>query len=129
MKQNLITGAACVDGGNATFTLNVPIIGPSAAQAQRTLAGMASHSPDFSQVNWFGTVYYFRTREERAVVGHLWRSAEKGNESIDQAALLDVADCEYPRLRDVFGKHPAWGTMIVQDMNGEAGSYKLSQQI
>lgn len=129
MKSNIVTGSARLNGRGVAVVLNVPLENPGTGPPLPPLKGTATHAADFSQVNWFGTVYHFGTREQRAAIGHLWRAAEQGNESIDQAALLDVADCEYPRLRDVFRNHPAFGVVIVQDLAAGPGMYRLSRPV
>lgn len=129
MRANIVTGSARLNGRKVSVTYDVPLFDPPPDPAPVPPKGAASHSPDFGQVNWFGVVYYFATREERSAVAHLWHAAAAGLESLDQDQILDAADCRCPRLRDLFGRHPAWGTMIVQDLTGKPGHYKLSQAV
>lgn len=91
----------------------------------------ATHSPGFTAVNWFGTVYYF-TPKQRRVVASLWQAwkGEEGDGAIHQDVLLSDAESDQQKLRDLFdrGDHPAWGTMIIAalDRGGQRGCYMLN---
>ena len=91
------------------------------------ISDRATHAPDFSAVNWFGTVYTFSPRQ-RQVIADLWQAWEDGYLFISQDALLHHAESECSRLRDLFVNSPAWGAMIVKgvDRGGRAGQYCLA---
>jgi hypothetical protein len=80
--------------------------------------GQASHSDDFTSVNWFGTVYHFNTTQADCI-RLLWAEWERGGFGLSEMTIGDkigsVSD-RY-RLAHTFrakkgGCHPAWGTMI-----------------
>jgi hypothetical protein len=91
----------------------------------------ATHSPGFTAVNWFGTVYQFSRMQGRvvAMLWHAWKDGD-GDGAIHQDVLLQDADSDQQRLRDLFNKgdHPAWGTMIIAalDKGGQRGCYTLN---
>jgi hypothetical protein len=88
----------------------------------------ATHSPDFTSVNWFGTQYAF-SPTQRAIVAVLWRAWVDGYEWVHQDTLLENADSMCGRLQSVFKGHPAWRTMIVSSdaFPGQPlGAYKLN---
>lgn len=91
-------------------------------------ATKATHNADFSCVNWKSEVFAFGPLQ-RAVVAALWRAREQNHEWVSQETLLTVAESEGGRLRDMFRRHPAWGTMIVPavDIGGPPGSYRLAE--
>jgi len=70
------------------------------------------HSADFSTVCWLGAAYTF-SPAQRAVVRQLWQAWEDGTPGLGQEALLEGADSQAGRLRDLFRDHPAWGILIV----------------
>lgn len=117
-------GSARLTNGRVELSLTVPIDAPLPAPA--TGPG-PTRGPDFAAVNWFGTVYTF-SGKQRSVVAALWRAKEEGYEWVSQEALLEAAESDCSRLRDLFRGHPAWGSMIVQAMlhGGPAGAYGLA---
>ena len=83
-----------------------------------------SHSPDYRSARWHGTDYTF-TVKQAAVVRVLWEAWEDGAPEVGCATLLQVAESDAERLRDVFQGHPGWGSCIVP---GERrGTYRLSE--
>lgn len=136
--SSLITGAAHLEhGGRVRVNVSVPLADyqqlaadpdlASAAGIPAEMSASVSHAPGFESVNWYGVTYSF-TRTQRLVVAALWQAREQGHRWIDQASLLDLAESDGRRLRDLFGKHPAFGTMIVQGSlyDGPTGSYGLN---
>jgi hypothetical protein len=79
----------------------------------------ATHSSDFSTVQWYGTQYDF-TKTQAACVKVLWEAWENKTPGISEETILENAGSCGSRLRDVFdkGKHRAWGTMIVKAGKG-----------
>jgi hypothetical protein len=87
----------------------------------------ARHSRDFCSVHWYGQDYVFAP-SQAYVVKLLWEAWENATPAVHQQTLLDhvgssMADNSKPRLRDLFRKHPAWGTMI--RCGGAKGTYCL----
>lgn len=82
-----------------------------------------AHSDDFRSVCWFGTNYSF-TSQQAEVVRILWEAYEEQTPDVDALLLLsDFTGCAAHRVRDLFRKCPAWGTMIV--LGGSRGTYRL----
>jgi hypothetical protein len=87
----------------------------------------ATHSPDFTDVNWYGTPYRFDHRLQAQVVKHLWWEHEKGH-GLGEGTIGELigSSSDYFQLMHVFRvraqsgsaekkMHPAWGTMIVRE--------------
>ena len=74
---------------------------------------LGSHSPDFRSVDWGGQKFSF-TGQQAAVVKILWESFENGTPEVGDAYLQETTDSNADRLKDVFRKHGAWATMIVE---------------
>ncbi len=86
-------------------------------------ASIVAHSPDFSSIRWTdGEVYTF-TPKQRPVAEALWQAMEDGTHFVGGAALLELAEANASRLRDLFRKSKAWGRVIVQ---GRTGTYRLA---
>lgn len=87
-----------------------------------------THSPDFSAVAWRGEQFTF-SRKQRLVVAALWLAREDGYDWVSTETLLDAAESDGGRVRALFGKHPAWGTLIVSalDAGGTPGTYRLAE--
>lgn len=87
-----------------------------------------AHAPGFATVNWCGVVYHF-TSKQRRVIAVLWRAWKDGCPCVDTATLMQAADSDGNRLRDVFGhgQHPAWNTLVVQGSlyGGRVGTWRL----
>jgi hypothetical protein len=130
-----VSGSARVLSGHVELSLTLPLA------PRRTVADTAGHSspvelpagpepthaPDFASVNWYGTIYTF-SKKQRLVVANLWRAHEEGYEWLSQESLLDAADSDCQRLRDLFRGHPAWDAMIVSALpsGGPPGGYRLA---
>ena len=72
-------------------------------------------SDDYRSVNWNGTVFEF-TASQAAIVRVLIGHHENGTPIVSGETLLDAADSSSNSVRQVCdkGKHPAWGTFIVE---------------
>ncbi len=79
---------------------------------------------DGQRVYWPGLGVFTFSGKQRQVIKALWTAWEDGSHDVPQAALLAAADSDSPRLRDLFSRHPAWGTLIVR--GGEPASYRLA---
>jgi len=101
---------------------------PDPEDAQATDSMKATHSPDFTSVNWFGTRYAFAKGNQAETVRLLWEAWEAGEHSLSQETIAErmESSATHFALRKVFrqrveGKyqpHPAWGTMIRQERKG-----------
>jgi hypothetical protein len=70
-----------------------------------------------------GVTFRFSEKQSRVVKSLLEARARRAPD-VEQRKLLDAADSDTGRVRDLFRGHPAWGTMIVQ---GEvSGTYRLN---
>lgn len=92
----------------------------------RQEGGIATASPDFLSVEWFGQTYSF-TKSQANVVGYLWANYLKGTYEAVTEELLHASETNARRMSDIFkdrnGKsHPAWGTMVCY---GPRGRYWL----
>ena len=88
------------------------------------------HSSDYRFVRWPGGNFDF-TEKQAACIKVLWLAAESCMPSVSQREILDAAESDCLRLRDLFksktGIHRAWGTLIVR---GERkGTYRLSEHL
>lgn len=85
-----------------------------------------TRAPDFSSVNWFGTIYTFRGKQ-RVIVATLWLAMEEGYRWVGQDLLLQEAESEGGRVRDIFRGNSAWGELIVPAVlyGGHTGSFGL----
>lgn len=85
----------------------------------------AKHSDDFRSVVWFGREYEF-TATQAACIRILWGNWNRGTPSVGEQTILENADSNADRLRDVFasGNHPAWGQMI---QSSTKGAFKLGE--
>jgi hypothetical protein len=86
-----------------------------------------SHSPDFATVRWGGVIYHF-SGKQRIVVACLWDAWERGVACVDQYTLMRECETDCEQLRDLFRRHPAWGTVIQRGSlhGGSAGTYCLA---
>lgn len=127
---------ARIDGGEVEVTYRVPLAGDRPApkrvpEPEPVARDRPSYSPGFRAVNWYGTMYHFTPTQAR-VVAQLWQAWQNGDGdgSVQQVILLEAADSDQQRLRDLFnrGDHPAWGTMIIAalDRGGSSGCYMLN---
>ena len=80
----------------------------------------ATHSEDFTTVDWFGTRYLFGDGLQAKAVGCLWAEHEKGEHGLSEKTIGEKIGSEASnyRLVSTFRKHPAWNTMIVKVQQG-----------
>jgi hypothetical protein len=69
-------------------------------------------SQDYTAVNWYGRKYQF-TPAQRPIIAALIEAMRNGTPALSIATLLEIAESEGKRLRDIFRKHPAWQQLIV----------------
>lgn len=135
VKENIVLGNAVVQGTKVTVSLTLPIVegqppvpdGDTGPPLVKPDVRRATHAPDFSSVNWFGTVYTF-TPLQRPVIALLWEARDEGYCHVSQEALLAQAESDCSRLRDLFTGSPAWDTLVVKSSlhGGRAGQYCLA---
>ena len=87
------------------------------------------HGAGFRAVVWDGETYHFSV-SQAAVVEYLWEQMDNGTHEVSQGTILDkvgstMAENKHPRLRDLFKRNPAWGTMIVDGKS--KGSFRLAE--
>jgi hypothetical protein len=128
VKDDYVRGSARLNGRKVSVTYDIPLFDPPRVPLPKPTKEVASHDRDFKWVDWFGVIFEF-VGAQCGVVAHLWKASEDGIGGVSQLVLLDGADCEKSRLRDLFRAHPAWETMIVPDHDAGAGHYKLSRQV
>lgn len=106
---------------------NLPFAAAPEPDSPGLLPARPTHSPDFASVNWHGAVYTFSPKQ-RSVVAALWRAMDDGHHWVGQDALLELAESDCGRVRDLFRGHPAWGAMVVSaaDGDGPPGAYRLA---
>jgi hypothetical protein len=92
----------------------------AAAHLDRT---RATHSLDFTSVNWFGTRYTFAAGQQSRAVALLWSEFDKGEFTLSEKTIGEhigssADDYELRKTFQLGGKgrpmHPAWGVMIVR---------------
>lgn len=134
MSESEVRGTVRVKGGRATVELHLPVgstVGPIDTPRQDGPAPVGgprpTHSRDFAAVNWYGTVYTF-TQKQRLVIAALWRALEEGHKWVGQETLLEVAESDCSRVRDLFRGHPCWGVLVLSavDYGGPPGAYRLA---
>jgi hypothetical protein len=89
----------------------------------------ATHSVDFTEVNWHGKRYLF-TRTQARAVEILWRAWETGNAAVSGKHIVTTLDLGASRtftsvFRGSNGRHDAWGTLIIP-VKGIKGAYCLN---
>ncbi|MEX0641666.1 MAG: hypothetical protein WD468_03145 [Pirellulales bacterium] len=90
----------------------------------------ATHSADFTSVDWFGTRYTFNKGMQAEAIRVLWEQFERGGHGLGQERIGEQIESSADRFRlaHVFrnhkhpGYHPAWGTMI---QTSEKGVFRL----
>ncbi len=78
---------------------------------------------DFRSLHWDGTTYEF-TPTQAAWVRVLWEHWKQRTATVGEQSVLESAESNSGRLRDVFKNHPAWGTLIVPS---KKGAFKLER--
>jgi 5-methylcytosine-specific restriction endonuclease McrA len=85
-----------------------------------------SHASDFSWVKWGGVLYKFTPMQAQAI-GLLWLAWERGEPAVRHDTILVEIDSKSPRLRDLFKRNAAWGTLIIKDF--VKGTYRLNVEL
>jgi hypothetical protein len=109
------------DGAEDTRPSNSMTTAPD-GRAAAVATSPATHSDDYSTVNWYGTRYVFNRRQQAQVVALLWGSEELPFPAIRVGTIRKHlgSAADVFRLGEIFRdsskgtKHPAWGTMIQQ---------------
>jgi hypothetical protein len=129
VAERVVVVAAQPQPGETTDPAAVVVVNPGEpVQQLANPCGADAHSPDFASVRWRGTLYTF-SRKQRAIVAALWRAREQGYEWVSSETLLEAAESNGGRVRELFKGHPAWGVMIVSAVadGGTPGTYRLSE--
>jgi len=87
-------------------------------------AGDLRHGPDFRSVVWGDEQYSF-TGYQAAAVKLLWKARDNGTPDVGEQCILEGVDSCGSRLRDIFSKNPAWGTLIVPGRT--KGTFRLAE--
>jgi hypothetical protein len=88
----------------------------------------ATHSTDFTTVNWFGTEYHFALGVQSAAVKALWEEWNTTGLGLHQGTICKTVDAERDtfRMDKAFRDNPAFGTMIQRIGDGK---YKLVEPL
>lgn len=110
---------------------NVPPDAPCAASPQSPTPGTpgrVSHAPDFSAVYWQDGETYPFTPRQRAVIALLWKAMDDGVHFVGSGYLLEAAEVNCSRMRELFRGSKAWGKVIVQGIlyGGSPDTYRLA---
>lgn len=122
-----------VEAADGKLRINVELpMGRGAAETVARVASGASGTPNVAPdctavVLSDGTRYTF-TRKQRLVVAALLRAREDGRDYVSGETLLELAESDQVRLRDLFRGHPAWGSWILPGHadGGPLGTYRLA---
>lgn len=87
--------------------------GPGPPAPGTSACAADGHAPDFRQVTRGGRTFEL-TPAQAAVVRTLFQAREHGTPDVSEAALLEEADSDAGRLRDIFRRSDAWGTLVVR---------------
>lgn len=90
------------------------------------------HTEDFASVVWYWQKVPPFTGTQAEIVRILWEAWENGTPDVRQLTILlrigsvSEADdrADRSKIKDIFGDHPAWGTMIGAG-DGRRGSLRL----
>ena len=112
----------------ADATCKSPAVAVERSTSPEPETPQASHSADFTSVNWFGTRYQFAPGQQAHAVEVLWSEYERGGHGLAEATIGEMIESEsvHFRLAHVFRRnsrpegskdpvvtmHPAWETMI-----------------
>lgn len=94
---------------------------PSAPEPLR-----ATHSNDFTSVNWYGTSYTFKRGQQVSIVEALWKAMETKTPTLSKDGLAEAAGSSADdfKIGHVFRDHPAYKTMIISIGKG---IYRLAE--
>ena len=95
--------------------------------SRRQARHCVTHGPDHAAVNWYGVLYTFAPKQ-RIVIAALLNARDQCYDWVSQEVLLELAESDSGKLRELFCRHPAWGTLIVSALHhgGPAGAYRLA---
>ena len=108
----------------------VPSDGSDGLSNNGAIDSEATHSEDFSSVNWFGIRYRFSKGNQAQAIRVLWEAWKQGTHGLSQETIGEKIESSAERfeIRKTFrrknpdtGKreqHPAWGTMIQPEGKG-----------
>ena len=117
---------------------------PESQMAAAKSDAVATHSADFTTVNWYGTLYRFKKGNQAKAIECLWKEFEAGGHSLAEKTIGEAigSDADDFRLAHVFRckvpskargsreskqadpMHSAWGKMIVKV---SAGCFALAR--
>ena len=80
-------------------------------------------SPDYRRVDWRGKKFHFSPMQSH-VVRLLHKEFQRGRGELGDAWVLEGVGSHGKYLRDIFRRHGAWGTLIIEGEN--KGTHKLS---
>lgn len=108
-----------LQGTQATAVITTPTAEPPHVAVAEATPNVLEPSEDFRSMNWNGTLYEFTPTQSRCLEV-LYKAWQSRSPVIGQDLILERADSNSEKLRDVFdkGKHPAWGTLIVSPGKG-----------
>lgn len=86
----------------------------------------ATHSSDFTEVNWYGTPYTFTLGVQSRTVAALWAEYEGSGLALHNSTIAERANAEQDNFRVdmTFRDHPAMNTMIVR--GGRSATWRLA---
>ena len=106
--------------------------GPNAEDAQASPAPKSESSPepqefvpspDYRRVDWRGKKFHFSPMQSH-VVRLLHEEFQTGRGELGDAWVLERVGSQGKYLRDLFRRHGAWGTLVIEGEN--KGTHKLS---
>lgn len=92
--------------------------------AESDAASAMRHGPDFRSLAW-GDAQYAFTPSQAAVVKVLWEARDNRTPDVGEQFILEAVDSCGSRLRDIFSKNPAWGTLILTGKT--KGTFRLAE--
>ncbi|MBW7950025.1 MAG: response regulator [Pseudorhodoplanes sp.] len=91
-------------------------------QAENAPTGAAFwHAPDYSEIRLHGERYYFTGDIQRAAIGFLHAAAKSDEPWRSGKVILTTAKSSDTNMRmvNLFGRHPAWGVLLLSDRRGK----------
>lgn len=113
--------SASLENGVVTVSAAVTLPPPTTEEQLQAASRGIRYSNDYAAVKWGDVTFSFSKKQRRVV--HALMAAWRDGQAAHQTSLLDAADSEANRLRDLFRDHPAWGTMIAP--GEEVGTYRI----
>ena len=125
LEQQEIVPPATIHAATSAPLASSPSVPAAPAEDPWTVGHDVRHSDDFTRVFVRGVGDFRFAAKQAAVIAALWDAREDGAGERDQRALLTIAASDCTRLRDLFSRSPAWGTLVVQGMT--PGNYRLCE--